>query len=131
VIGLRLADDREVVVKVRPYSPRIAACVEVQRRMCLTGYPCPQPLTGVVPFGDDVATAEACIPGGVTLPSPDHAAQAFADAFARLIELAPRPAEVSTLDPAPSWAAWNHAGDGLWPSAEDPDINLNEVTGPE
>jgi hypothetical protein len=33
VIGLRLADGREVVVKVRPDSPRIAACVEVQRRM--------------------------------------------------------------------------------------------------
>jgi hypothetical protein len=33
VIGLRLADDREVVVKVRPGSPRIAACIKVQRRM--------------------------------------------------------------------------------------------------
>src|SRR5262245_52960052 len=30
VIGLRLADGREVVVKVRPDSPRIAACTEVQ-----------------------------------------------------------------------------------------------------
>ena len=29
VIGLRLGDDREVVVKVRPDSPRVAACVEV------------------------------------------------------------------------------------------------------
>ena len=27
VIGLRLADEREVVLKVRPASPRIAACV--------------------------------------------------------------------------------------------------------
>ena len=45
------------------------------------------------------------------LPSADHAARAFAEAFARLIRLAPRPAEVPTLDPAPSWAAWNHAGD--------------------
>jgi hypothetical protein len=47
VIGLRLADGREVVVKVRPDSPRIAACVEVQRRVFQAGYPCPQPLTAV------------------------------------------------------------------------------------
>jgi phosphotransferase family enzyme len=132
VIGLRLADDREVVVKVRPDSPRIAACVEVQRRMFRAGYPCPRPLTGVAPFGNGVATAEAYVPGGAMLPSADHAAVAFAEGFARLIRLAPRPVEVSTLDPAPSWAAWNHAGDGLWPgSEENPDVDLNQVAGVE
>src|SRR6266581_1997513 len=131
VVGLRLADDREVVVKVRPGSPRIAACVEVQRRMFQAGYPCPQPLAGAAPFGGDVATAEAYVPGGAMLPGAGHAARAFAEAFARLITLAPRPEEVPALDPAPSWAAWNHAGDGLWPGPEDPDVNLNEVAGPE
>lgn len=50
VIGLRLADSRAVVVKVRPASPRIAACVEVQRRLFESGYPCPEPLTGAAPF---------------------------------------------------------------------------------
>src|SRR5580704_8476970 len=85
VIGLRLADGREVVVKVRPGSPRIAACVEVQRRVFLAGYPCPRPLTGAAPFGGDVATAEAFVPGGAMLPSADHAVRAFADAFAWLI----------------------------------------------
>jgi hypothetical protein len=131
VVGLRLADGREVVVKVRPASPRIAACVEVQRRLFLAGYPCPRPLTGAACFGGDVATAEAYIPGGAVLPGAGHAAWAFAEAFAWLIRLAPRPAEVSTLDPAPSWAAWNHAGAGLWPCPEDLDVNLNEVAGPE
>ena len=131
VIGLRLADDREVVVKIRPDSPRIAACVEVQRRMFQAGYPCPRPLTGVAAFDGDIATAEDYVPGGAMLPSADRAA-AFAEGFARLIRLAPRPGEVSTLDPAPSWAAWNHAGDGLWPRPEeDPDVNLNEVVGAE
>ncbi len=131
VIGLRLADGREVVVKVRPDSPRIAACVEVQRRMFQAGYPCPRPLTGAAPLGCDVATAEAYVPGGAMLPSADHAAAGFAEAFAWLIRLAPRPAEVSTLDPAPSWAAWNHGGDGLWLCPEDLDVNLNEVAGAE
>lgn len=131
VMGLRLADGREVVIKVRPDSPRIAACVQVQRRMFQAGYPCPQPLTGAVPIGHDIATAEAYVPGGATLPSAHHAARFFADAFAWLIRLAPRPTEVSTLGPAPSWAAWNHSGDGLWPCPEGRDVNLNEVAGEE
>lgn len=130
VIGLRLTDDRAVVVKVRPSSLRVAACVEVQRRLFESGYPCPEPLTGAAPFGDDVATAEVYVPGGAMLPSADRAAWAFAEAFARLVKLAPRPAEVSTLDPAPSWAAWNHAEAGLWPRPENSDVNLNEVAGP-
>ncbi|WP_308258434.1 hypothetical protein [Saccharothrix obliqua] len=130
VIGLRLADDREVVVKVRPDSPRTAACVEVQRRLFEAGYPCPRPLTGVTPFDGGTATAETCVPGGDVLPGPEHAVRAFAEAFARLIRLAPRPAEVPALDPPPSWAAWNHAGEGLWPpSEEDPDVDLHESAG--
>jgi hypothetical protein len=131
VIGLRLADDREVVVKVRPDSSRVAACVEVQRRLFQAGYPCPRPLTGAAAFGGDVATAETYVPGGDLLPSVDHAARAFAEAFAWLIRLAPRPAEVPALDPAPPWAAWNHRGGGLWPCPDDPDVNLNEAAGPQ
>ncbi|GAA4030820.1 hypothetical protein GCM10022247_64890 [Allokutzneria multivorans] len=131
VVGLRLADGREVVVKIRPASPRMAACIEIQRRMFLAGYPCPEPLTGAVPFGEDVATAESHVPGGTALPRADNAARGFAEAFARLIELAPRPAEVSTLDPAPSWADWKHTEDGLWPRPEDADTDLNNVASPE
>jgi len=131
VIGLRLVDKREVVVKVRPASPRIAACVEVQRRVFESGYPCPEPLGGPAPFGNGVATAEAYVPGGDELPGAEHAAQLSAEAFAWLIGLAPRPADVSSLDPAPSWAAWNHGEAGLWPRPEDDDVNLNEVVGPE
>ncbi len=71
------------------------------------------------------------MPDGAVLPSADHAARAFAEAFARLVRLAPRPAEVPTLDPAPSWAAWNHAEAELWPRPEDSDIHLNKVAGPE
>jgi hypothetical protein len=131
VFGLRLADDREIVVKVRPDSPRMVACVEVQRRMFESGYPCPEPLSGPARFGDGVATAEVYVPGGAVLPGADQAAGLFAEAFARLIKLAPRPAEVPSLDPPPSWAAWNHAEAGLWPRPDDSDIDLNEVDGPE
>lgn len=130
VIGLRLADRRAVVVKVRPESPRMAACVDVQRRLFASGYRCPEPLTGAVPLGDGVATAEAYVPGGALLPSAGRSAWAFAGALARLVTLASRPAEVPTLDPPPSWADWNHAGAGLWPQPEDRDVNLNDVAGP-
>jgi hypothetical protein len=129
VIGLRLADGRAVVVKVRPGSPRVAACVEVQRRLFGSGYPCPEPLTGAVPFGDAVATAEVYVPGGAPLVSAGRSARAFAGALARLVTLAPRPAEVPDLDPPPSWAAWDHEA-GLWPDPEERDVNLNEVAGP-
>ncbi len=130
VIGLRLADGRAVVVKVRPDSPRMAACVEVQRRLFESGYRCPEPLSGAVSFGEGVATAEAYVPGGALLPGAGRSAWAFAGAFARLVTLAPRPAEVPALDPPPSWADWDHGGAGLWPHPEDFDVNLNEVAGP-
>ncbi|MFC7625242.1 phosphotransferase [Microlunatus sp. GCM10028923] len=127
VVGLRLADGREVVVKIRPDAPRIAACVDIQRRMFQAGYPCPRPLTGAVPFGGELATAEAYVPGGAMLPGTDDPAASFAEALAWLIRLAPRPGEVPALDPAPSW---NHGGDELWPrSEEDPDADLNQRPG--
>ena len=131
VIGLRLADGREAVVKVRPASPRITACVEVQRRMFESGYPCPEPLGGPAPFGIGVATAESYVPGGDELPGAEHTARLSAEAFARLLGLAPAPADVSSLDPAPSWASWNHGEAGLWPRPEGAEFDLNEVDGPE
>jgi len=131
VIGLRLADGREVVVKVRPASPRITACVEVQRRMFESGYPCPEPLGGPASFGPGVATAESCVPGGDGVPAAERSAELSAQAFARLIEVAPRPGEVSSLDPAPSWASWNHGEAGLWPRPEGAEFDLNEIDGPE
>ncbi len=129
VAGLRLADRREVVVKVRPDSPRIAACTDVQRRMFESGYPCPEPLAGPAPLGDGAATAERYVAGGAVLPDGDPS-QLFAEAFALLIRLAPRPADVASLDPPPSWAAWNHDEAGLWPRPED-GTDLNQVAGPE
>ena len=62
------------------------------------------------------------------LPSAGRSARAFAGAFARLVTLAPQPAEVPLL--TRHRRGWNHAGAGLWPHPEDPDVNLNEVAGP-
>jgi hypothetical protein len=65
VIGVRLADGREVVVGVRPSARRVVGCIEVQRRLYESGYPCPQPLAGPAPFGEYQATAESYVSGGV------------------------------------------------------------------
>ena len=129
VIGTRLADGREVVVKVRPAAPRIAACAEVQHRLYGCGYPCPRPLAGPAPLGEHAATAESYISGGVVLPDSGRAAQPFAAALAQLVDLAPRPGQVPSLAPGPAWAAWNHSQSGLWPRPEDLDADLNRVDG--
>jgi hypothetical protein len=130
VIGTRLADGREVVVRVRPAAQRIAACTEVQRLLFVSGYPCPEPLAGPAPLGEHEATAESCLAGGAVLPDSARAAQPFAAALARLVQMAPRPEQVPSLAPAPAWAAWNHNQGGLWPRPEDLDVDLNQVRGP-
>lgn len=130
VIGTRLADGREVVVRVRPAAPRIAACTQVQQRLFDCGYPCPQPLAGPALLGEYEANAESYIPGGAMLPASGRTAQPFAAALAQLVHLAPRPGQVPSLAPAPAWAAWNHSQGGLWPRPEDLDVDLNEVDGP-
>ena len=129
VIGTRLADGREVVVRVRPAAPRIAACTEVQRRLFDSGYPCPQPLAGPAPLEEYEATAESYIAGGATLPDSGRTAQPFAITLAQLVHLAPRPEQVPSLAPAPAWAAWNHGQGGLWPRPVDVDVDLNQVGG--
>jgi hypothetical protein len=131
VIGTRLGDGREVVVRVRLPAPRIAACTEVQRRLFDSGYPCPQPLAGPALLGEYEATAESYIPGGDPLPGSGRAAQPFAAALAHLLHVAPPPGQVASLAPAPAWTAWNHGQGGLWPRPEDLDKDLNEVDGPD
>src|SRR5215831_2926929 len=131
VIGARLADGREVVVRVRTPEPRSVACAEVQRRLFESGYPCPRLLAGPAQFKDYEATAESYIIGGEVLPDSGRHAEPFAAALARLVALAPAPDEVPSLAPAPAWAAWNHGEDGLWPWPDDQDIDLNQVVGPD
>src|SRR6185295_19680472 len=46
VVGVRLDDGRDVVVKVRPAAARLAGCFDVQRALWEAGFPCPQPLVG-------------------------------------------------------------------------------------
>ncbi|MBE8519736.1 phosphotransferase [Amycolatopsis sp. H6(2020)] len=116
VVGLRLADGREVVVKARPDEGRAAACVAAQTRLAEREFPCPRPLTPVVAVGALAVHAEGFRPGGALLPgdTPDVAVRC-AEVFARLMtELAE--VDVPPPLPNPRWARWDHADPGLWPS---------------
>lgn len=112
VAGLRLADGREVVVKVRPGVSRLAGCAVVHRVLWEAGFACPEPLVGLRPLGGYVATAETLVPDVGEPPPASELAVLSATALARLVELAPDPRSVPSLAPSPSWVGWDHPGPG-------------------
>lgn len=131
VWGLRLADGRTVVVKVRPASPRLAGCFAVHRQLWQAGLPCPEPLVGPKPFGEHAATAETLLSASGTPGCDAEFAQASAAALAQLVSLAPRPDRTPSLWPSPGFVAWDHDQPGLWPTPTDGDPDLNAFPQPE
>jgi hypothetical protein len=131
VKGLRLADGREVVVKVRPLESRLAGCSVVHRALWTAGFPCPEPLVGLQPLDGYAATAEALVLDAGQPPPDSELAVLSAAGLARLVELAPDPGSVPSLAPSPSFAGWDHPGPGLWPAPEDRDVDLNACPEPQ
>jgi len=129
VIGIRLNSGPQVVVKVRQASDRLVACADAHRALFERGFPCPEPLVDLAPFGAGVASAEEMTVGGDLFPVSGRSAEPFAEALARLVALAPKPEKLDTLDPAPPWTFPPHGAD-LWPWPDDRDIDLNEMNGP-
>ncbi len=116
VVGLRLADGREAVVKAREDEGRAESCVAAQARLAERGFPCPRPLTPVTAVDGLAVHAEEFRPGGEVLAgdSPD-VAERYAVVFARLM------AELATVTvapplPNPRWVRWDHRDRGLWPA---------------
>lgn len=130
VTGLRLADGREVVVKVRPPAARIEACVDVQRHLWAAGFPCPEPLAGPCPLGTMTATAEAFVLGGTRLEPAADSPRLFAEALATLVRLAPPVASLPACTPPPAWVFWDHDEAGTWPLPDDCDDDLNRHAEP-
>lgn len=118
VIGLRLIDGTDVVVKARPDDGRAASCVAAQARLAAVGFPCPMPRTPVVAVGSLAVHAEDFRAGGEVLHggTPEVAAS-YAEVFAWLMtELA----DVSVPAPLPNprWVRWDHTDRGLWPAID-------------
>ena len=130
VIGIRLNSGSQVVVKVRRASDRLMACAYAHRALFERGFPCPELLVDMAPFGEQVASAEEMTVGGDTFPESGRSPEPFAEALARLIALAPKPEESGTLEPAPPWT-FPPYGTDLWPWPDDRDIDLNSVYGPD
>jgi hypothetical protein len=129
VVGVRLKSGRQVVIKMRPYSPRLMGCTDVQGHLARAGFPCPAPLTAVTRVGALAVTAETAMPGGSQL-SPEHGAAPFAGLLNRLIDSAPEPSTIASLAPAPPWTGWDHPGVLLWPDSDDEGRDLNALSGP-
>jgi hypothetical protein len=118
VVGVRLADGREVVVKARPGGGRAASCVAAQARLADRGFPCARPLTPVVAVGGLAVHAEEHRPGGAVQrgSSPEVAARC-ARLYARLMtELAA--VTVPPPLPNPPWVRWDHTDPGDWPAMD-------------
>jgi hypothetical protein len=130
VVGVELMTGPHVVVKARPFQPRIAGCLWAQAELAGAGFPCPRPLTGATRVRDLTVSAETAVPGGRPLP-PERGAGPFAALLARLIESAPSPASVHDLTPSPPWTGWDHPGLRLWPDLDEHGHDLNLVTGPD
>ena len=114
VIGLRLSDGREVVVKIRRAEPRVYGCAQAQRHLWNSGYPCPEPLAGPSQFQGELATAESYVVGGEKLAPTLPSAGLYAHALAELVRLAPPPGAITPLDPPPFWAWWDYPGPETW-----------------
>lgn len=108
VVGVRLSDGRDVVVKRRADEVRRTRdCVDAQRLLAEQGFPCPMPLTEVVFSGPMAVHAERFLGGG-EVESADSPAAAeksavlLADLVGRLALL-----DLAPPLPNPEWVAWD------------------------
>jgi hypothetical protein len=129
VIGVRLTDGRDVVVKVRAWQERLIGCGQVQHSLSVAGFPAPRLLVPPERLGQLGVSAEALIHGGGLLAAEWDWATRFAEALGLLVRTAPDPAIVSTLAPSPAWVGWDHATEKLWPAPDDRESDLNEHPG--
>ena len=118
VIGLRMADGTDVVVKTRPDDGRAASCVAAQTQLAEGGFPCARPLTQAVRVGSMAVHAEESRPGGDVLHgSSPEVVQRYAELFARLMAELVNVTVAAPL-PNPRWVRWDHNDGGLWPAIE-------------
>ena len=119
VVGLRLEDGREVVVKLHRFNAtaeRLTVCLEVQAHLNHAGLPAPQPLLPVVPIGSGLATVEE-LRVGTTADGRDPAVRrSMAIELHRFIEAARPFARDVALEPL-----WLPASpdDPLWATPHD------------
>jgi hypothetical protein len=92
VLGLHLSDGRSVVLKAyQPHweLPFLQATQRVQRAVHQSGFPCPAPIAGPVPFGHGLATLESFLPDpGLHRPEGDELLERSSSGLVRLLRAA-------------------------------------------
>jgi hypothetical protein len=129
VLGVELDDGRRVVVKVRPWADRLVACAGVHAALFDAGFPCPQPVTDVDQLDHWALSAEALVADHHQLEPAADSARLFAEALARLVDVArSAPAHTTPLHPTPPWADWDDpTRRDLWPEPDDRPVDLNRL----
>jgi hypothetical protein len=130
VLGVRLVDARELVLKLRRFTPRLRGTAEVQAAMWSAGFPCPQVLVPPTRYGSYWISAKSLVHGGHLLVDDVEAPERYAAALAQLVAYAPAADRVSDLVPPPAWLHWSHSESGLWPRPESSDVDLNTLGTP-
>jgi hypothetical protein len=108
VVGVRLEDGREVVLKRRPdEAGRARACVRAQLVLAEDGFPCPRPLTGAITSGRWAVHAEQLVAGGdietgETPAAAARSAKILRDLVRRLARF-----ELEPPLPNPEWVSWD------------------------
>jgi hypothetical protein len=104
VCGIRLVDNRRVVVKIHQPSRSLdflKAVVRVQRYLIDHGYPCTKPLLDPRPLAYGIATTEELVDEGVYHQARDPAIRrSMAEMLAWLIQLTRTPEAIPGLQPA-------------------------------
>src|SRR5438876_10518481 len=127
VVGVRLADGREIVVKARSGLDRATTCVAAQSALHADGFPCPKPLTVVQELGGLAVHAEEYVSGGHQLVGPGwEVADAFAGLLADVISRSRR-LGLGRPEPPPMWLAWDHDGPDVWPALQEQPPNPEAI----
>ncbi len=114
--GLRLKDDRRVLLKTHPPDRTLRfleAVYRVQHHLYARRFPCPEPISGPLPFGLGLATIETFVDEGEFADAHQpEVRREMARTLARMIELAATVSDVLALS-----QAWKLPPDrGLWPA---------------
>jgi hypothetical protein len=77
VLGVRLRDSREVVLKLWPYANRLLGAGAVHEYFWDAGFPCPQLLVRPMPLGQLWISTEAIVRGGHVLTDDEDAPEVY------------------------------------------------------
>lgn len=119
VVGVRLEDGRDVVVKVHRWNvtvDRLEAIQRVQTRLADMGMPWPRPLAPPQPLGGGLATVEDLLPNGPADGHDPAIRDTLAQGLHRLIHAGIDPETVTELGPP---FLHHPPAPALWPEAHD------------